>query len=93
MERITKGMLERKVDWLNELTDSPKTPYTRIDGKFTANPGNYHLGGAYGGWTLQRMSNTGGGVSTPLHCGYCPKRELAGLLDAFITGIRIEQDK
>jgi hypothetical protein len=91
-------MLERKVDYLNQITDSPPAPYTKVvdDSKmiktrYQANPGNYHLSGAYGGWCLQRMHNEGGGVSTPLHTGYCPKRELFNAISAYVTGIEAGQ--
>ena len=89
MERITKAILERKVDYLNRVTDSPETPWTRnADGKLKANIGNYHLSGAYGGWTLHHMCNDGGGVHSVLNCGYVPKRDLASLIDAYVYGIQ-----
>ena len=81
-------MLEVRVDYLNELTGSPKTPYTNgKDGKLTANIGNYHLSGAYGGFCIHRMVNEGGGVDTPLSYGYIPKRELFEKLTSFTRGI------
>jgi hypothetical protein len=51
------------------------------------NIGNYHLSHAYGGVCLHRMHNDGGGCTAPLIGGHVPKRELAGLLSAFIAGI------
>jgi hypothetical protein len=52
-----------------------------------ANRGNYHLSHAYGGVCLHRMCTDGGGVSSPLSTGHVSKRELAGLLSAYIAGI------
>ena len=83
MNRITDKHLQAKIDLLNKITNSPAAPY--VDGK--AQIGNYHLSHAYGGVCLHRMFNDGGGVTSPLSTGHVAKRELAGLLDAFIAGI------
>lgn len=86
--RITRRDLEAAIVLLNRLTGSPAEPYTKgDDGKFRANPGNYHLSGAYGGWNVHRMSNEGGGVSCPMSNGHVPARELFGLIHAYIKGI------
>jgi hypothetical protein len=83
MNRITESDLQAKVNRLNRITNSPAEPYT--DNK--ANIGNFHLSHAYGGVCLHRMYNDGGGCTAPLIGGHVSKRELAGLLDAFIAGI------
>tara|TARA_R110000868_G_scaffold225009_1_gene477188 strand:- start:3638 stop:3895 length:258 start_codon:yes stop_codon:yes gene_type:complete len=83
MQRITEAHLQAKIDRLNKITGSPAEPYT--NGK--ANIGNFHLSHAYGGVCLHRMYNDGGGVSSPLSTGHVSKRELAGLLSAYIAGI------
>ena len=83
MQRITEAHLQAQVNRLNKLTGSPAEPYT--NGK--ANIGNFHLSHAYGGVCLHRMYNDGGGVSSPLSTGHVTKRELAGLLSAYIAGI------
>jgi len=85
--RITIKMLEDRVDYLNELTNNPKTPRSQKNGKLISNVGNYHLDGAYGGYDLYQMSNTGGGVNDPLRTGHIPKKELYSLINAFISGI------
>jgi hypothetical protein len=85
MQRITEAHLQAIVDRINRITGSPAEPY--IDGK--AQPGNYHISHAYGGVALHRMSNTSGGVSSPLSTGHIPKRELAALMYAFINGIEV----
>jgi hypothetical protein len=92
MQRITEKQLESLVQWINELTNSPATSYTRTDDKLTANIGNYHLYFAYGGVNLHRMTNTGGGVSTPLGGGTRTKRELFNQLHAFINGIQTNRE-
>jgi hypothetical protein len=88
MNRITEKHLQAVVDRLNIITKSPASPY--IDGK--AQIGNYHLSHAYGGVCLHRMYNDGGGVTSPLSVGHVSKRELAGLLYAFIAGINASQE-
>ncbi len=93
MDRITVKNLEALCERLNTITDSPREPYTMDEeGKYRANPGCYHLSGAYGGYCLVRVSNTGGGVSTPLACGHGPKRELWELMHAFIRGIELGKE-
>ena len=87
MDRITDKHLQAVVDRINRLTNSPAKPYENIDGKFTAQIGNYHLSHAYGGVCLHRMHNEGGGVSSPLSTGHIPKRELYNRMQAFISGL------
>lgn len=83
MQRITEKHLQAVVDRINRITNSPAEPY--INGK--AQIGNYHLSHAYGGVSLHRMSNEGGGVSSPLSSGHVPKRKLYNLMHAFISGL------
>lgn len=81
--RITESQLQSVVDRINRITGSPMNPYA--DGK--AQVGNYHLSYAYGGVCLHRMSNEGGGVSAPLCGGHVTKRELYGMMHAYIAGL------
>ena len=83
MEPTALTHLEAVIARLNRMTGSPLTPYT--EGK--ANPGNYHLDGAYGGHRLMRMASSGTGCTDVLHCGYVTKRELCDRLEAFIAGL------
>jgi hypothetical protein len=85
MNRVTEKDLEAIVNRINRITGSPAEPY--INGK--AQPGNYHISHAYGGVCLHRMSNTSGGVSSPLSTGHIPKRDLANLMHAFINGLEV----
>ncbi len=87
-ERITQKNLDKLCDTINKVTNSPMTPYTRIDGKTKANLGNYHISSAYGGVCLQRMSNESGGVSTVINLGYTTKRNLYDLMNAYLKGLR-----
>jgi hypothetical protein len=71
------------------LEGAPLTAYSKDEttGVFAANIGNYHVSQAYGGYSLHRITNAGGGVSNPLSIGHVPARELSGLLSAYISGI------
>ena len=66
-------------------------PYTKTwevpNQKYTANIGNYHLSGAYGGYALHRMDTDGGGITDVLRVGHVSKRELYNSMQAFIRGI------
>jgi hypothetical protein len=67
-------------------------PYTKTTspsghGIYSANIGNYHLSGAYGGFSLHRMDTDGGGVQDVLGCGHISKRDLYDRMHAFIRGI------
>lgn len=88
MNRITESQLQAVVDRLNRVTGSPMAPY--VDGK--AQIGNYHLSHAYGGVCLHRMHNEGGGVSSPLSIGHVTKRELYGLIHAYLSGLLAAQE-
>lgn len=91
--RVKIKDLEYLVDRLNDLTGSPKTTWSRgKDGKLTANIGNYHLSGAYGGWCVHRMMNEGGGVLTPITYGYLPKAELYQLIQSYIRGLNYTKE-
>jgi len=88
MNRITMKDLEQVVRIINRETGNPETSYTREGDKFKANIGNYHLDGAYGGWSLEQMTNEGGGVDDTLRCGHVSKRELYNRMKAFLDGLR-----
>ena len=87
MERITEKNLQAMVDRLNRLTNSPLEPYAKVGDKYIAQIGNYHLSHAYGGVSLERMSNDGGGVTQPFGCGHVSKRDLYNRMQAFLSGL------
>tara|TARA_R100001530_G_scaffold129494_1_gene99873 strand:+ start:418 stop:735 length:318 start_codon:yes stop_codon:yes gene_type:complete len=91
--RVSKKMLENKVDQLNKITNSPMEYFKTTDPTDnTINTGHFCLDNSYGGWELQRTCNSGGGVNDYLHSGHVPKRQLYDLISAFIDGIELEQD-
>ncbi len=87
--RITIKDLKAACDRLNRLTGSPMEyaqPYVK-GVPFCSNIGNYHIGQAYGGYSLERVVTTGGGVNCPLGGGHMPARELFHRIHAYISGI------
>jgi len=89
--RITIKKIETRVQYLNELTESPLSTYTKDkDDKFTANIGNFHIYQAYGSTGIHRISNQGGGVTTIIGLG--TKKECYNQLNALIKGIEIAKE-
>ena len=88
MQRITEKQIESALARLNTATNSPAAAYVRdADGVYTAQVGNWHASGAYGGVQLQRMHNTSGGVAS--FGGYGTKRELYERIHAMLDGLRV----
>lgn len=88
--RINERDLDAVMKRINEITGSPTEAYTRTESGYKANVGCYTLSGAYGGWQLQRIMNESGGVENVLGAGYLPKRELYGMMQAFLKGIAFD---
>ena len=84
--RITTVLLQKSIDLLNEITDSPVEPYKVVDGQTAAQTGNYHLDSAYGGYSLRRMCE-GGGSRDVFRCGYVTKRSLYDQIYAYRLGL------
>ena len=91
MKKITHKHLQAKVDYLNQLTGSNPEPYTRTDGKSSANVGNYRISGAYGGVSLHRMVCNSEGLRDVFSCGYVTKHKLCGLIDAYARELEAAQ--
>ena len=94
MNRITIAFLEAQVLRLNRATGSPEQAYAASGpiapgsgNRYVAQIGNYHLSGAYGGYSLHRMENDGGGISDVFSCGHVSKRELSQRISSMLVGI------
>jgi hypothetical protein len=85
--RITVSQLESRVEYLNKITGSPETSWTKKNEIMTANIGNHYLDGAYGGYDVCQIMNEGGGVNS-LFNYHRPKRELYEKLNSYISGIQ-----
>lgn len=93
--RITIKTLLSVCDNLNRMTGSPMQPWVRNpDGNgMTAQIGNYHIDQAYGGYQLNRMMNTGGGVTAPLGLGFGTARECYDKMRAYMAGLQDANDR
>lgn len=92
-KRVTASELDAIIKRINIITGSPLEPYaTGPDGKAIPQGGNYHLSGAYGGYSLHRMA-PGGGVADVLRCGHVTARELRDLMWAFINGFEAAKEE
>lgn len=80
-QQITNGMLDRKVDILNEVAGMP-IQSRMSDG--TSNVGNFHVTSSYGGFSLNRMANKAGASTTIIET--TTKRDLFNLVNAMIDG-------
>lgn len=90
--RINVANLQSIVDRINILTKSPLTPYRTVNGHNVVNVGCFFLDGAYGGYSLRRMTE-GGGESDVLQCGYRSPKELSELLYVFIRGYELGSNR
>jgi hypothetical protein len=91
MNRITRKMLESRIEYINTVLGTPLTPYTKTDSGLSANIGNLHLSQAYGGYCVHRMHNDAGGVSTPIWAGHIPARDAYERICAFVNGLRYKE--
>ena len=99
MNRITEKFLQAVCDRINRATNSPMEAYVFYPATETspsgykAQIGCYHLSHAYGGVSLHRMHNEGGGVEDVFGCGHVPKRELSERMFAFLKGLEAAEQK
>ena len=88
MERMIRAKVGALVARLNSITGSPSEPYTKdATGKFTANPGCFHLEGAFSGHKLARMASPSGASSDVLNTGYTTWRGLYDALDSYLRAL------
>ena len=85
--KVTQADLNNIVGIINRKAGTPAEPYAKDkNGNFQPQANCYHLAGAYGGWKLEQMCETGSGVKD-VTFGYVPKRELYYQLRAFLAGL------
>ena len=84
--RVSEKMLESLCETINNLKGAPVAPYSRDNGKFKANIGNYHLYFAYGSVALHKTNNEGGGITEII--GLSTKKDLYYQMQSFIRGAR-----
>ena len=81
--RITESTLKTVVQRLNDATNSPREPYSNGQPQALC----WHIGYAYGGYQLQRMSSRQGCTGVTSYGGYGTKRELWDRVHAMLQGI------
>lgn len=89
MSSATLIMLERLIQRLNKITNSPLTTWKKVNDKMVANIGNFHLDAAYGGYKLVRMDNESGGIRSISNSGYTTKTKLYAEIHTLIDGIEL----
>ena len=87
-QTITEANIKAVVQRLNDATSSPREPYVQVDGKHEPQALCWHIGYAYGGYQLQRMSGTPGRTGVSSYGGYGTKRELWDRVHAMLEEIR-----
>ena len=86
--RISKSMLQHKVDYINRITgNSERAWYTTSEGERLAKLGHYQLSQSMAGYNLEQIVTEGGGVTNPISLGSMSGRELYRALDGFIAGL------
>ncbi len=85
--RITQKDIEQAANRINDAKGAPTATHTRENGVYRSNIGNYHISYAYGGVSLHKMTNEGGGVEDVFRCGHVTKRDLYNRMQAFLTAI------
>ena len=88
--RITSKFLRAQISNLNRLVGKTDDIYTldqdgRVNGGI---PGTYCLSGAYGGWALHRMADSGStGIHDVFSCGHMGARDLSNRISALMYGM------
>lgn len=85
---VNKSMLQKKIDLINEMTNSPAEYAKKTDQGIRCNVGHFHLSQAYGGYCLQRTMNENGGCETPIGLGHIKGKEICNQLNGFIAALR-----
>jgi hypothetical protein len=87
MNRITKKLLQARIDTINSILGLPATPYTlQEDGTRTVNQGVFILTMAYGGYGVGKMSEESGTWSV-IWNGHITAKDAYERLSAFIAGL------
>lgn len=90
MERITRNMILKRIDWINDILGNPAESWTKHGDKYTANIGNMHLASSLGRYACEQMVNEGGGVTVILSDN--TQRGLFEQLCAFQKGVTFRSD-
>ena len=89
--RITESDLERKALLINKKTGSPVERFSQEGESWKSQAGHYYVEKAYGGYALSRIVKHGGEQNVFSHASRYTRRELFGLMDAYLKGIELER--
>jgi len=90
MERITRLMLIKRIDWINETLGQPAETWTkRKDGTISAMIGNMHLASSLQHYACEQIVNDGGGVAVIVSDN--TQRGLFNQLCAFHKGLTFKK--
>ena len=85
--RTTLTQINLLIDELNKQLNRPLKRYIKVNGKLTAQIGNFHLYQAYGAYGLHEMATDGGGIRQTIDLG--TKKELYTALHKLIQGVEL----
>ena len=89
MERVTERQIEAVCGWINAAHGfgGGARLWRREDSRHVATIGMFYIDYACGGVNLARIVNEGGGITYPFAGKFMPKRELYGLMRAYLAGL------
>lgn len=88
-DRITIKHLQGQCRRLNILMQRPTEGWRMEKGIYVANVGHYYIDQAYGGYSLEEITNENGAVTLPLSTGHIKARDLYDRINAFMEGIKV----
>jgi len=92
MNRITKKMLQARIDTINSILGKPSTPFSLdAEGNRTVNAGVFILTQAYGGYGVGKMCEEGGTWSE-IWNGHISARDAYDRISAFIAGLTFNRE-
>lgn len=89
MARVTKAMLDKKVEWISFLLDRPKAGWTKVGNKNIATVDALELEHGNGGYELVEVVHEGGGLMS--HSPRLPAGQMADYLDAMAVALRLDE--
>lgn len=90
--RYTRRDVEAKTRRLAAMLGIPFGHYVKTGaGEYRPQIGALDVSGAYGGWSVQRLVNEGGGVTDVFGYGHVPARQMCEWLDAACRGIALAE--
>lgn len=93
MRRVSRQLLQNKIDALNRRLNRPVEPWVTVDGRNVAQVGNLHFDHQLGGWRIEEMANDGGGIRTPFGNTRWSAADMADVIDAILGALQLQNPK